>query len=245
MESEVSLAAGNRASSLTLTVMNRYVLNLKGIPYKTEWVEYPDIESRWKELGIPHTSLKPDGSPFYTVPAIHDPSTGVYLSESIDIAEYLDKTYPDTPCMFPHNTLGLLSPFNDLVGSYLAALWQFIVPVVCVRLNPASQGYFRTTREAIFGKNMDDVVPKGDLVTTEWAKVKEGMGKVDVLYSKTNGPYLMGDALSWGDVVVAAHLAFMRAIWGEDSQEWRDISSWHDGRWKRVVDDFEKYATVV
>jgi len=89
-----------------------YTLNLKGIPYKTEWVEYPDIEPICKKLGIAPTYKNADGSDRYTIPAIHDPSTGVYISDSVLIAEYLDKTYPYTPQVFPHHTHALHAAFT-------------------------------------------------------------------------------------------------------------------------------------
>ncbi|KAF9484206.1 hypothetical protein BDN70DRAFT_798310 [Pholiota conissans] len=223
----------------------RYILNLKGIAHKTEWVEFPDIEKRHKELGIPHSSLKPDGTPNYTVPAIHDPSTGVYLSESTDIAEYLEKTYPNTP-IFPHETLGLQWSFVDLFRSTaLSALWQFVVPATYQQMNRASDAYFRLTREKMFGKKLEELAPKGDLGVSEWARFKNDLGKVDVWYSKTNGPYLLGDTISWADIVIAAYLTWFKVVFGKDSQEWKDISSWHGGRWGRLVDNLRKYATVV
>ncbi|KAJ7483558.1 hypothetical protein FB451DRAFT_1234964 [Mycena latifolia] len=57
------------------TWKTRYALNFKGIPYKTSWVEYPDIEPLSREVGAAPTRNKPDGRPHYTLPMIHDPST--------------------------------------------------------------------------------------------------------------------------------------------------------------------------
>ncbi|KAF9474176.1 hypothetical protein BDN70DRAFT_885101 [Pholiota conissans] len=224
----------------------RYILNMRNIPYKTEWIELPDIESRSKGLGIAPTGLKPDGTPFYTIPFIHDPSTGIYLSDSTHIAEYLEKTYPGPSSIFPHNTLGLQSPFADLFFSTaLPALWKFIIPSLYEILNPASGAYIRATREKLFGQPLEEMTPKGALGDAEWAKFREGLGKVDVWYSKTSGPYLLGDTISWADIVVVAALTLMKVVWGEDSQQWKDISSWHGGRWGGLVDDFKKYTNVV
>ncbi|KAF9479950.1 hypothetical protein BDN70DRAFT_806127 [Pholiota conissans] len=226
----------------------RYVLNYKGIPYKTEWVEFSDIESHCKKLGILPTSTKrAGGGPHYTLPAIHDPSTGAYISESTKIAEYLEKTYPDTPTVFPHNTIGLQWPFNDAYTSLLTPFWMFILPATFEKLHPVSQAYYRTTREAFFGKKIEELMPTGDAATKEWANCKEGLGKVSVWFEKTDssGPYLLGDRVSWGDFVVASYLVWMRIIWGEDSKEWKDISSWDGGRWKRLVESLKEYETVV
>ncbi|KAF8965876.1 hypothetical protein BDZ97DRAFT_1810125 [Flammula alnicola] len=226
------------------TWKTRYCLNFKGIPYKTEWIEYPDIEEHCKKFGILETSKNTDGRPHYTLPAIHDPSTGVYLADSFLIAEYLEKTYP-TPSLFPHNTLGLQTPFNDTYGGQMDALWNFILPATCLVLNPPSEEYFRRTREKLFGTTLEDLVPKGENAVVEWAKYKDGLGKVDTWYAKSGGPFLIGDAVSWADFVVAAYLIWLRIIWGEDSQQWKDITSWHQGRWKILIDNLKKYETIV
>ncbi|KAF9479952.1 hypothetical protein BDN70DRAFT_993116 [Pholiota conissans] len=52
----------------------RYCLNFKGIPYKTEWIEYPDIAPHCQRLGISYTTIKSDGMPYYSLPAIYDGS---------------------------------------------------------------------------------------------------------------------------------------------------------------------------
>ncbi|KAF8342406.1 hypothetical protein F5887DRAFT_887384, partial [Amanita rubescens] len=52
-----------------------YALGYKNIQFRTEWIEYPNIEGQLKELGIGPTSTKLDGRPFYTVPATYDPNT--------------------------------------------------------------------------------------------------------------------------------------------------------------------------
>ncbi|KAF8588673.1 hypothetical protein K439DRAFT_1233675, partial [Ramaria rubella] len=79
----------------------RILLNYKGIPYKTTWVSYPDIEPTLKKLGCSPTGTKPDdpSKPFYTLPAIIDTSNGtqVVIADSLAIAEYLEAKYPDRP----------------------------------------------------------------------------------------------------------------------------------------------------
>jgi len=196
------------------------------------------------KFGIQPTSHKADGLPHYTLPALHDPSTGVYISDSVLIAEYLEKTYPSSPSIFPNNTIGLQLPFSDALQPNLEALWTFILPPSGLKLNPPSVAYFRRTREATFGKTLEDLVPKGDDAVAQWAKLKDGLGKVDAWYAKSGGPYLLGNTASWADIVVACYFIWMRIIWGEDSQEWKDISSWHEGRWKGLIDNFKKYETI-
>lgn len=220
---------------------HRYTLNYKGIPYTTQWVEYPDVEALSKKLGIKPTTKSPDGSDHYTLPAIYDPSTDVYIADSVLIAEYLDKTYPDTPPIFPRNTLGLQHTFGEALETALDPLWEFILPDTCPVLNPRSNEYFRRTREHAFGKALEDLRPSGEYATTRWAELKANLDKVDGWYSKIDGTFIMGSEVSWADLVVAAHLIWLKKVWG-DSQKWKDIAGWNGGRWERVLNDLEKYA---
>ncbi|CAA7266718.1 unnamed protein product [Cyclocybe aegerita] len=230
------------------TWKTRYCLNYKRVPYKTEWVEYPDIELLCKKLGIAPTSKKEDGSgrDHYTLPAIHDPATGAYVSDSFAIAQYLDKTYPDTPRIFPEGTEGLQAAFDAAFMANLGELWAFALPAACVRLNPVSEEYFRRTRKAVYGKTMEEMVPKGEEAVRAWKGFEEGLGKVDAWYQKNRGKgnYLLGETLSWGDIAVAGFLIWLRIIWGEESREWKDIESWHGGRWKALIESLKEYETV-
>jgi len=216
---------------------------LKGISYKTEWVQFPDIEPLSKKLGIPPTSKKADGSDLYTLPAIHDTSTGVYVSDSILIAEYLEKTYPDTPQVFPYHTHALQAAFTAAFVNNISALWNFIVPAASNKLNPRSQEYFRRTREKTFGKALEDIAPKGEVAIVEWERFKDGLGKADAWYAKNGGqgPFLLGETPSWGDIIVAGYLNWTRVVWGDDSQQWKDVSSWNNGRWVAIIEALKKY----
>jgi glutathione S-transferase len=92
-------------------------LNYKRIPYKTVWVEYPYIKPLYLELKQEPTTIA-NGKPEYTLPAIHDPNTGTFVSDSFRIAQYLDKTYPDRP-LIPEGTAGLQSAFDAYMWSII------------------------------------------------------------------------------------------------------------------------------
>ncbi|KAF8509530.1 hypothetical protein BU17DRAFT_70416 [Hysterangium stoloniferum] len=68
------------------------VLNYKGIPYNTVWVEYPEIAATMRKIGAAPTSTKPDGSPHYTIPM----GSPTVISDSWKIVEYLEETYPSS-----------------------------------------------------------------------------------------------------------------------------------------------------
>ena len=98
----------------------RDVLDYKGIPWNTAWVEYPDVEPTLKKLGATPTSTKPDGSPFYTVPvisdSIHKTDSGepTVVSDSWNIAIYLEETYPEH-ALFPTGSRALQALFQEYI----------------------------------------------------------------------------------------------------------------------------------
>lgn len=224
----------------------RFALNYQGIPYVTEWVEWPDIEPRCIELGIPPTAKKADGSARYTLPAIHDPATGVFLADSLLIAEYLAKTYPDAPALFPNNTVALQAPFSDAFRAKLSnrCILGILSSQVRVML-PRSAEAFRTRFEAQFGARLEDLVPRGEAADAEWVKFEAGMGEIATLYTKTDGPFLMGNTACWADLVAAAYAIWWRTIWGEESEEWKRISAWNGGLWSKLLDSLKDYQQVV
>ncbi|EEB92162.1 hypothetical protein MPER_09371 [Moniliophthora perniciosa FA553] len=105
--------SGKAFSANTLKIM--YALGYKGIPFERIWVEMPDIENTCKSIGASPTDKKPDGSPWYTLPVIHDPNTGETISDSFVIMEYLEKTYPSSPekALIPPGTTALQKAFID------------------------------------------------------------------------------------------------------------------------------------
>jgi hypothetical protein len=124
----------------------RYVLNFKGIPYKTTWLEYLDIEPTLRSIGAAPTSTKPDGTPFHMVPVIVDPSRRapsggpLVLSDSWVIAEYLDKEYPTSGPLFPQGTKALQKLFHDhLTGAMFRPILPILLPPILHILNEASR----------------------------------------------------------------------------------------------------------
>ncbi|KAJ7196655.1 hypothetical protein GGX14DRAFT_473135 [Mycena pura] len=70
---------------------SRYALNFTKAPYRTEWVEIPDINAVRTALCCPATRKFRDGSDYHTLPMLQDTSPGaeLILGDSLDIACYL------------------------------------------------------------------------------------------------------------------------------------------------------------
>jgi glutathione S-transferase len=106
----------------------RYALNYKNIPYKTKPIDLPDIASEREKLGVPANRTLPDGSPYHTLPLIHDPETNSFIGDSFEIALHLDRRSPQSsssssstqetpkPLFRPHTT-GLTASFNSRVDA--------------------------------------------------------------------------------------------------------------------------------
>ena len=191
-----------------IIIIIRTVFNYKRIPYRTKWVEVPDIEPLSKKLGINPTGQKKDGSPYYTLPAIYDPETKSAIADSFAIAEYLENTYPETPSVFPHGTVAFQKAFEPNLVENICAAWPFIIPVVASKLNPRSEEYLRLREISYGGQRV--VAPTGETRIEEWSKFKKGM---DMAYSSLvmmdkKGKYMMGDTISWSDFVLFCFLSF-------------------------------------
>jgi len=236
-----------KEKAIVLINPNRFCLNYKNIPYRTEWLELEDIELHLKKLGIKPTGKKPDGRDLYTLPAIHDPSTGTYLADSFLIAQYLDKTYPDTPPILPSDSIGLQVAFEEQFMSALVPLWQFITVHSIGLLTPRGQEYGRRSKEMQFGKRLEDMEPKGEDAEREWEVLRNALGKIDGYYAKVegSGPFILGPSISWGDIVVVSAMIWIRLSFGEESQRWKYISSWHGGRWGALLKAFNAFFTIV
>ncbi|KAF9043786.1 hypothetical protein BDZ89DRAFT_216347 [Hymenopellis radicata] len=234
-----STVPGNAWSPSTWIV--RYALNIKNIPHKTKWVNYPEIEPACKEIGAAPTGVKPDGSPHYTVPVIHDDSTGSVISESVVILEYLDKRYPDTSTLLPPGTKALHLAFRDAAASHIKPLRQFIITPSYYTMTPPNKAYYD---KRFAGISPDSLLPQGAQKVEEWAKAQEALGKI-AAWMGPEDKYVMGDEVSYADILTAAFLRWARVSWGEDSQEWKDVMSWHNNRWGRLMAEFAgKYESI-
>ena len=241
-------------TSLTF-ILHRYTLNIKGIPYRTVWVEYPDIEAVSKKVGAAPTSTKPDGSPFYTCPFIYDPNTRTAISDTVHIARYLDKTYPDTHQLLPRETAALQKAFlrafaADVIPGPRGDFFKVMMPPTHANLNERSQPYFRKTREAMLGEPLEEIAPKGSEKEKRlWEGARDGFHAVaEWLDAAGDGGedklFFGGDRIVFADVTVAAFLVWIRCIFGEESEEWQNVLGWDGGRWARFMQAFKKYEAV-
>jgi glutathione S-transferase len=217
-------------------------LNFKKLPYETVWVEYPDIEKICKEIGAEATRTHSDGRPLYTLPAILDPNTNTAVSDSYRIAEYLEKTYPDSPKLFPKGSEGMQAAFYELFTKTVhAGFPRLVLNAVRDVLNPTSQAHFRASVEELFGDKMEEF---NEGAEEQWEGFKAAFSKVAVWYDKNGGNFIQGDGLTYADMNVAAFFAWHGILTNREPKKWKEMSTWDNGKWVRLVEALKPYETV-
>ena len=204
------------------------------MPFKSEWVEYPDIAALYQKYGVLATEKKSDGSPHYTLPLIHDESTGRFISGSTFIAKYLDETYPDTPKLFHPGTDALIRAYDVAYLKQIAAVFPFVSLKTYSFLNARSVEHFQK-KLAAGNKELE-----GDERSAQWAKVEQGLAVVDSWWGKGD-EFVMGDTLSFADIITGSWLVWVRTVIGEEDEEWKQVTSWQDGRWGKLLKKLDSY----
>ncbi|KAK0474250.1 hypothetical protein IW261DRAFT_1596030 [Armillaria novae-zelandiae] len=224
-----------------MTWRTRYCLSLKNLPYQTVYVEIPDVKILAKKIGAAPTTMWPDGSPKYTIPIIQDHSTGAVVSDSPAIAAYLDKIYPSSgPVLIPSETMVLQLAFTDAVE---AAFEHLRLPLFYADFVTKMNNRSAAPLKEIFGAKLK--APEGEEREKMWATTRENLGEMNKWFEGSGGDFVMGDEPCFADTVISAFFWLIRNSVGRESEEWKDIVTWHDGRWGKHLDRFKQYEIVV
>ncbi|OAP54760.1 hypothetical protein AYL99_11208 [Fonsecaea erecta] len=189
----------------------RLMLNYKHIPYRTVFLEFPDIEPTLKGLGLT-PSISPSGAPNkYTVPAIHHVPTNTYMMDSAPISRFLESTYPDPPVPLT-SELGreIETKARAVSGAVLRAS---ITPREIRILSPRAQEFFRRPREAVLGHPLEDLLDQ-EKEDASWDAASDGMRAVGELIqtNKAAGPFVLGARPSYTDFFIAGALQSARMV---------------------------------
>jgi glutathione S-transferase len=132
---ELALEDGRSASPFVWRI--RYALAHKGIPFETVYLGFTEIPAVC-------------GGKFKTVPILEHADTT--LAESWDIAEYLDRAFPQHPLLFNTPAEHSLVRFMDswFMNEVLRKMFRLYVKDVHDAARPEDRPYFRESRE----KNM-------------------------------------------------------------------------------------------
>ena len=175
--------------------------------------------------------------------------------DSAKIAAYLDETYPDTPAILSPATRVLQHAFLHALNSAVQQPFSMIGLSLCVeKLNPPSHTHWRTKLEGIFRCRLEDLSPPGsEQRAQQWAAVEKGLSTMASWFDSAGDDrlLLLGSAMDGrdspichADTAIAGFLIYARLVLGVQSEEWRRIEVLDNGRWKRYVNTFEKWADV-
>nr|GAT59527.1 predicted protein [Mycena chlorophos] len=163
------------------------------------------------------------------------------IAGSLEIAFYLDSTYPDSVQLIPPGTEALHYAFTDAFQALLAPLETYALPATLKIINSTSQEYFdRTRSRRLRVERLADAFPVAgsDSDVAAWKQFKGIFDHIDGWFAKS-GLYFGGEKLCYADITVASYLRWIRLVL--DRNRWEDISDWHGGRWRRLMVEMEQY----
>jgi glutathione S-transferase len=158
------------------------------------------------------------------------------VSDSWDIARYLESTYPDRPSLFGCATGEAHTLFVKLWCEQVlqSLLFGIILPDLFVRLHEDDKPYFRQTREARLGRTLEELaVPSKEGV----ASLSDALGPLRSLAKRQD--FIGGTAPSFADYIVFGAFQWARCVSPVRLLERDDpVFAWRD----RLFDAFDGYA---
>lgn len=132
-----------------------------------------------------------------------------WLCESWDIAEYLEDTYPDRPSLFGCSQGRSVARFvNQWTSEVLhPAVARVVLPEIHAALHEKDRDYFRTTREAAFGRSLEAIAAERDEAL---AAVKRTLAPLRSTLARQ--PFVAGTAPAYADHVVFGAFQWARII---------------------------------
>lgn len=250
---------------LTKSLESQEALNFKAIDYSTTWVALPDVTKVRSNLNVPACRKFADGSDFFTLPIIDDPSTNEKVGDSFDIAVYLQKTYPDSGAgdLFPPQTLDytfshdpILVPLSECNESEFPEYAKFNMNVDAAFSThallaaygfPFDPATAETTKAEFVRRAGVSSWEDFKLVGEARGGAKESLrgmlgGLAKVFQKDSSGPFVLGAKACYADFIVGAWLRMMRGTL--PAGEWEELRGWHEGIFGQLHDALEVYADV-
>ncbi|UKZ80931.1 hypothetical protein TrVFT333_008696 [Trichoderma virens FT-333] len=169
----------------------RLLLNYKQISYKTVFLEMPDIGPTLKELGVAPMTL-----PLAIESTTQFPPSTIWR--------------PTDPPVQLTSELG--SEIELKIRSLVApTFYRSAMPREVNILSPRAQEYFRSSREARFGKTLEELLEGEE---ERWKAVDADRHAVGELMrtNKALGPFILGAQPSYSDFFIAGSLQSVKVI---------------------------------
>ncbi|CVK96137.1 related to glutathione-S-transferases [Fusarium mangiferae] len=192
------------------TWRTRLLLNYKGLDYKTEWLEYPEIKERLSK----HVSPNERGAPF-TCPAVQIPD-GSYIMDSYKIVDVIEEKYPEP-------SVHLNNPMQDRLRASMIKFMTEMVPVYVPGvakniIGEKSIDFFLETRLQDVGMPLYEYGEKNSPGAFDRAE-PFAREITALLNENASGPFLLGDVVSYADFIWAGILLFFQCLGEEEYRE--------------------------
>jgi glutathione S-transferase len=195
---------------MLLIVANEYyavrmAFEYKNIPYKTSWLEFPDIKPTLISFGL-DPNPESSGDMPYTVPTVKLPSGG-YIMESYAIIKEIERLHPEP-------SLHLNNGYYDRTYAILQDLATNLIPEILPRIPlnviyDESMEYFQRTRKEMFGMSLADLLKSDKAGENAWTAAKPAIKNLETLLTEnSSGPFIDGVQVSYADFLIAAVYIF-------------------------------------
>ncbi|KAF1841199.1 uncharacterized protein K460DRAFT_322182 [Cucurbitaria berberidis CBS 394.84] len=189
----------------------RMILNFKGVDYKTEWIEYPNLAPTLKSFGLPPNDKDAPGYfTDYSSPAIRY-ADGTFGMDSWPIAHQLEKHYP-SPSLYLDDPV--VVQIRDHVFKLMGPLVPHLIPKVPLILSETSATYFYETREKAFGAPLQEI-ERTKATEQCWEDAKAPAKEAGDLLRKNDGPFFLGETVSYADFILVGLFQMVSRINGD------------------------------
>ncbi|KAI8059356.1 hypothetical protein BC940DRAFT_178934 [Gongronella butleri] len=184
-----------------MTARTRILLNIKGIPYETKWLNFLELH---EQIPILTNNHKDDA----TVPVIKDGFHGDRIvPDSLAIAKYLEATFPETPVMLAPDTHGLI---DYLTRSIYLGIQYPVLRLAMLNIHKSlptqeMRDWFKKDRAERLKCSIEEFA-RDD--ATNIADLKAPMELIDHVL-KTNR-YIAGEKVGYADCIVGSTFVFLR-----------------------------------
>ncbi|MGJ4916541.1 glutathione S-transferase family protein [Bradyrhizobium sp. HKCCYLRH2060] len=178
------------------------------------------------------SAIAPHGSE--KVPVMLDGDRAV--ADSWAIANYLEDTYPDRPSLFGGAGGRAMARFMNAWGdiAIVGGIFPLIIADIPKNLAAADADYFRTSREARFGKSLEEVMATRDQAVIGFRRSLEPLRQT----LKTQA-FIGGDAPDYADYIVFGGFQWARVVSPFRLLEESDsVHAWRE----RLLDAFDGLA---
>ncbi|KAL8879845.1 MAG: hypothetical protein Q9192_008150, partial [Flavoplaca navasiana] len=234
----------------------RLILNYKRIPYKTHFLEIPDIAAHHTALGIPPNApgssallTTPYTVPMICIPAANNPDTTSpnpqastnptspspstksqdrYIMDSALIAHSLETLYPSPP-------LKLDTPQQHTIQTLWPRIMRIIGPAILPSipsfLTPSTRDYFIPTREAAFGIKLSDYSHPA-AKERAWKEVEPLLVELAAVLHGREGPFVLGPEVSYADFVLVSMMVFLERCCEGSVRRFEEVDEGFGSLWR-------------